>query len=208
MYAPMQRGLHHLVAGLILVMLPLGLLLPHLDEGDLASVLYEVHKSLGMSVFALVLIRLALRIYMGAPPDPTAVHPLLYSLAKLGHGLLYILILGLPMLGYTATSGTARIFGKRRFGKADIQSPSMGRLAAWCHCIGSYYHGLLAFCAKRRGFSKDLARSKLFGGHGRRSIKITMADQHAASLCESSKPRFGCKRGDTGGCGFANSCSQ
>ena len=104
MYAPMQRGLHHLVAGLILVMLPLGLLLPHLDEGDLASVLYEVHKSLGMSVFALVLIRLALRIYMGAPPDPTAVHPLLYSLAKLGHGLLYILILGLPMLGYTATS--------------------------------------------------------------------------------------------------------
>ena len=104
MYTPIQRGLHHMVAGLILVTLPLGLILPHLEEGDLANLLYDIHKSLGISVFTLAVIRLALRFYLGAPPDPKAGHPVLYRIAKLGHGVLYGLILIVPLLGYTGTS--------------------------------------------------------------------------------------------------------
>ena len=104
MYTPLQRFLHQTVACLIVVMLPLGLLLPHLNEGFLAAVLYEVQKSLGIRVFLLMGMRLFIRLYRGAPPDPVMIDPMLYRLAKWGHWGLYALILAVPLLGYAATT--------------------------------------------------------------------------------------------------------
>ena len=104
MYAPVQRRLHHLMAGLIVVMIAVGLLLPHLDEGRLASLLYEIHKTIGILVLFLVVVRLGLRSVFGAPADPVSVPPALYLLAKAGHGLLYGLMIIVPILGYSATS--------------------------------------------------------------------------------------------------------
>ena len=104
MYAPVQRMLHHLMAGLIVVMMGVGLLLPHLDEGRLASFLYETHKTIGILVLVLVFLRLGLRLVLGAPADPVTVPPALYRLAKIGHALLYGLMIIVPILGYSATS--------------------------------------------------------------------------------------------------------
>lgn len=104
MYAPVQRMLHHLMAGLIVVMMGVGLLLPHLEEGRLASILYEIHKTIGICVFLLVFLRIGCRLVLGAPADPIDVPHALYRLAKLGHGLLYGLMIVVPILGYSATS--------------------------------------------------------------------------------------------------------
>jgi cytochrome b561 len=104
MYAPVLRMLHHLMAGLIVIMVGLGLFLPHLDEGPLASFLYETHKTIGILVLVLVILRLGLRLALGTPADPVSVPPALYRLAKMGHGLLYGLMIVVPILGYSATS--------------------------------------------------------------------------------------------------------
>ena len=92
------------MAGLIVVMIAVGLLLPHLDEGRLASLLYEIHKTIGILVLFFVVVRLGLRSVFGAPADPVSVPPALYLLAKAGHGLLYGLMIIVPILGYSATS--------------------------------------------------------------------------------------------------------
>jgi cytochrome b561 len=62
-----------------------------------------LHFALGMAVLALIVPRLILRLVEGTPPtDPQ--HGWLATGAKAGHGLLYLLLIGLPITGWYAAS--------------------------------------------------------------------------------------------------------
>jgi cytochrome b561 len=104
MYAPIQRLIHGVMAFLIFIMLPLGLWLPHLDEGPRAAFLYEAHKSIGLLLIVLIGIRLVMRFIYNVPQPPEAVHPSLYHLAKIAHVGLYGLMVFVPLAGLTATA--------------------------------------------------------------------------------------------------------
>lgn len=103
MYAPMQRKIHAVMAVLIFVMLPLGLVLPTLSEGPRAAFLYEAHKSIGLILLALLPLRLLIRVICGAPDDPPAVNPILYRFAKYAHVCLYGLLFFVPLMGLAGT---------------------------------------------------------------------------------------------------------
>lgn len=62
-----------------------------------------LHFTLGLAVLVLVLPRLILRL-VGAAPDTTAQHGWLAIGAKIGHGLLYLLLIALPITGWYAAS--------------------------------------------------------------------------------------------------------
>ncbi len=104
MYHPILRWLHSLMAGLLLVMIPLGLILPHLEEGPWAGFLYEIHKSIGILLFGLILIRVVARLRLSSPHNPTAISAVWYRFIKLAHFALYGLMIAIPLLGYGATS--------------------------------------------------------------------------------------------------------
>lgn len=98
-FTPLARLLHWLMAVLLLVMLLIGV-------GMLSSVstwqptLVHVHKSLGVVLLVLLLIRLAVRL-RHAPPALPAAMPRWQQLGALAsHWLLYTLMLGLPLLGW------------------------------------------------------------------------------------------------------------
>lgn len=59
----------------------------------------------GFLILALVLWRLALRARRGAPPPPEAEHPALRLLARLMHGGLYLVLIGLVVSGGVAWFG-------------------------------------------------------------------------------------------------------
>jgi cytochrome b561 len=61
-----------------------------------------LHFSLGLAVLVLVLPRLALRV-LGHTPEAD-VRGWLAAAAKAGHGLLYLLLIGLPITGWYAAS--------------------------------------------------------------------------------------------------------
>lgn len=63
-----------------------------------------LHFGFGLAVLALVLPRLILRFALGAPPLPQAVHPLMKPAAVIGHGVLYLFMIGLPLTGWYAAS--------------------------------------------------------------------------------------------------------
>lgn len=70
------------------------------DDGLLAAA--NVHVIIGVTILALALWRLVLRLSRGAPPPPANEPPLLRRLAAATHHLLYVLIVVTPLSGAAA----------------------------------------------------------------------------------------------------------
>jgi cytochrome b561 len=106
-----QRRLHWWMAALIVVTFPLGFLMAGLPTSLLLLkfLLYQLHKSLGITVIILAVIRLAVRIRLGRPPWP-AMPAWQRHAAFWAHAGLYGLLLAVPVLGYfTAASAPAEV---------------------------------------------------------------------------------------------------
>jgi cytochrome b561 len=94
----LQRLLHWLMAACIVAMLFIGV-------GMVSTItpkylpLISIHKTLGVALLVLVLIRLALRLYHGAPPLPADLPRTMKLGAKLSHQALYGLMIVMPLLG-------------------------------------------------------------------------------------------------------------
>lgn len=104
-YSPAQKWLHWLMAAIIvLVMIPAGLTMTRLGEGETTNRLYEIHKSFGLIVFTLAVIRAAVRLTRGAPPLEPDLPDWQRFAARLSHYGLYVLIVLIPITGWVATS--------------------------------------------------------------------------------------------------------
>jgi cytochrome b561 len=63
-----------------------------------------LHKSIGMLVFGLVLVRIAWRLVNGRNPPPVPMSRAQRMAAAAGHGLLYVLVLAQPLTGWLMSS--------------------------------------------------------------------------------------------------------
>ncbi len=91
--------LHWLVAVLMTANVVLALSADHVPDDSVRSVI-DAHKSIGVSVLGLALLRILWRLTHRPPPSP-AVHPRRERIAAhLVHGGLYLLILLLPLSGW------------------------------------------------------------------------------------------------------------
>ncbi|MCG6121803.1 MAG: cytochrome b [Microvirga sp.] len=102
-YSGLQIALHWATAIIILGMIPTGLVMTSLDPSPLVNLLYELHKSFGLIVVGLTVIRLATRWVAGAPPL-VPMPAIKRVAAKATHILLYALMLLTPLAGWAATS--------------------------------------------------------------------------------------------------------
>ncbi|MET1028196.1 MAG: cytochrome b [Dongiaceae bacterium] len=105
-FTPLQRLLHWLMAVCILAMLFIGV-------GMVSTVmpkylpLIAIHKSLGIAILVLVLIRLAVRLRYGAPKLPADLPEPMKLAAHLSHYALYALMIGMPLIGWAMLSAAA-----------------------------------------------------------------------------------------------------
>jgi cytochrome b561 len=102
-YSGLQKALHWAMAALIVVMVAVGLTMTNLADGPAKDVLYELHKSTGLTVLALALVRVAVRSARGTPPLEPMPGWQRFA-AHLSHYALYGLIVLVPLAGWTATS--------------------------------------------------------------------------------------------------------
>jgi cytochrome b561 len=104
-YSPAQKWLHWLMAAVIVLgMIPVGLTMTRLGEGETTNRLYEIHKSFGVIVFALAVLRAGLRLTRGAPPLEPGIPAWQRFAARVSHSALYMLIVLIPITGWVATS--------------------------------------------------------------------------------------------------------
>lgn len=103
-YSGTAKLLHWLVAISVLSIAPIAIWMTRTSPGPLKDNLYNLHKSLGVLILILMLLRIAYRLTHGAPaPDPS-IEPWQRVVSSTVHTLLYILLLAMPILGYTANS--------------------------------------------------------------------------------------------------------
>lgn len=106
-YGSGAQLLHWMSAVLVMAMLGLGVTMVWwvTDLGAKFS-LYQLHKSLGVTVFALTLFRLVWRWSHARPPYPATMAAWETRAASANHGLLYVLLLVLPLSGWAMVSAS------------------------------------------------------------------------------------------------------
>lgn len=96
-----QRWLHWIMAVLIFVAIGLGVASAYLPVGQQPRRgLLEIHKSLGFTILALVVIRITYRWVAGEPPYRRSLGRLTHLASRTGHLMLYALMVMMPVTGY------------------------------------------------------------------------------------------------------------
>jgi cytochrome b561 len=99
-YGSLARFLHWAIAVLVLVTIPIAWTMLRVGEGPLQDRLFDVHEWIGLTIFALAVVRLVWRLVEKPPPLPASVPPGRALLAHLNHWLLYLLLFLMPVTGY------------------------------------------------------------------------------------------------------------
>lgn len=100
-YARPARLYHWIIALLVLLMIPAGLIM--IREGlprPVQDTLFIFHKNAGLLVFLLMLARLIWRLRHPVPPLPPEIAPWQRRAAELTHLALYVLLIAMPVSGY------------------------------------------------------------------------------------------------------------
>lgn len=106
-YDTVAMSLHWLVAVAVLINIGLGLYMGELPRTDpMKFEIIQLHKSIGLLVLLLSVALVTWRMTHRIPPLPAAMTPPLKVLARMVHGLLYTLILALPLFGWMMVSSS------------------------------------------------------------------------------------------------------
>ncbi len=103
-YSLPARVAHWLTAVFVIVAFFVGLTMLRVGQGELQNQLFDLHRSLGATVFALAALRLLWRLWHPPPPLPPETPGWIKLSAWLSHRLLYAFILILPIIGWLGSS--------------------------------------------------------------------------------------------------------
>jgi len=99
-----SRLLHWGIVALVVAMLSLGLRLEDMEPGLANLWLYSLHKSLGLIVLALMIIRILW--HLASPPPRPIGGGWQATAARITHWAIYALLLAIPLSGWAASSAT------------------------------------------------------------------------------------------------------
>lgn len=108
-YGGISRLVHWLTAALMVGIVALGLYSSSLPRDiALRDDILVVHKSLGLLIIVLTVARLGWVLYSPAPLDAGKLRPWERKAAHLGHALLYLVLLLMPLSGLVFSEGAGR----------------------------------------------------------------------------------------------------
>lgn len=105
-YGLVAQLLHWIVVALLITQFTLGIKAHGLPISLERLILLARHKSIGLTIFALIVLRLVWRWYSPPPPLPPTPRPWFRTAARLSHGLMYALLLAMPIVGWLLSSAS------------------------------------------------------------------------------------------------------
>lgn len=113
-YPATSKLLHWLVAACVLITAPVAIAMTRIGKGLTQDMLYNLHKSLGVLILTLMVLRLINRLAVGALAPEAEIEPWQKTVSSIVHTSLYALLLAMPVVGYIANSAygtTTPFFG-------------------------------------------------------------------------------------------------
>jgi len=102
-------GLHWLTALMVLGLVVVGLLMQELPNSLTKFQIYALHKSFGITVLALTVMRLLWRLFAGTPPPVPGMPRWQRLAAAISHGALYVILLAMPLSGWLYHSASGAV---------------------------------------------------------------------------------------------------
>jgi cytochrome b561 len=156
------RWMHWTTAVLVGVLIVVGVWMTYLEPTDegFKLALYDVHESIGVVLFVLVLLRLLRRLANPPAPLPLRIPGVFRAAAHTNHILLYVVLLVQPVIGFLDTNAWgfplhwARLFEiPSPVGKNVELAPILSAvhwygaallvLLVGAHLCGAFYHGVI-----------------------------------------------------------------
>lgn len=138
-YGAVAMTLHWLIAASIIVNLYIGLEMGDMPRGDPDHMTYLFyHKSIGLTVLALSVLRLVWRWMNPVPPPPAGLNRWIRVSGLFMHYLFYFMIIAIPLAGYLMSSVGAQGHGISVFRLFDW--PAFPGLSDMTRSTGHPYH--------------------------------------------------------------------
>jgi cytochrome b561 len=106
-WGSLAKFLHWAVVCLILVQATIGLVMVELPKKPNVIAVFSFHKSLGLTIFLLALLRLGWRAFDPHPNEPATMPRWQIVGARSGHALLYTLLFAVPLSGWLFDSASS-----------------------------------------------------------------------------------------------------
>lgn len=120
-YGSVSKFLHWTISILIIGMLALGFIMINIKEDNSRYQLYDIHKSIGITILALMIVRLIWAICNLKPDLPKDIHFLIRAAAHAAHYVLYLLAFAVPMSGFVMSCAAGH--PPKYFGLFEIKPP-------------------------------------------------------------------------------------
>jgi cytochrome b561 len=145
-YDPVARATHWLLAALAVIVIAFGWASEAARDTPARQSLLLLHRSLGLTILALVLFRILWRVPYPSPPLPATVGPMQRLFAHLTQSGLEAVFVAMPLAGYVnaAAAGHAiSLFGIVSIPPLLAVNGRLSQLAIAVHLLGQYIVYLL-----------------------------------------------------------------
>jgi cytochrome b561 len=99
-YGIVSKGFHWILGVSYIVVLAVGFIMTGMEKGDAKWTVYGIHKAFGVLLLFLIALRIIWRMININPTSLDKNNKLVNFLAKSGHLILYILMVGMPLSGF------------------------------------------------------------------------------------------------------------
>ncbi len=140
-WGALSRTFHWIIMLLILAQAAIGLTMVNLPKRPSVFAIYNLHKSIGLTILALAVLRLAWRVFDRRPADPPGMPTWQQRTAHMTHVLLYVLIFAVPLSGWLFDSASA-LRPLHWWGVVTMPSLTGGPAPDWADVTRSLHHFL------------------------------------------------------------------
>ena len=138
-YTLTAQALHWLTVLLMLMILPVAWVMMSLPKGSEQDSMMVFHRSLGVTIFAVVVLRLAWRSTHPAPPSPSGAPRVTELISQVTYWLLYALLLLMPITGYLQSADDKPVSYLGLFNLPELpRNKPLGHLAQVLHLAGQW----------------------------------------------------------------------
>jgi cytochrome b561 len=146
-YSAPARFFHWLTFVLVALMIPTGIAMTNVGAGATQNVLFDFHRSLGITVALLTIVRLVYRLSNPPPPHEASIAPIQALAANVVHWVLYAALIMLPIggaIGAFMFGASLNYFWLFTIDPPIAKNPEMARQILGMHGLSSFvFTGLI-----------------------------------------------------------------